>query len=47
MRESDSGHKCWVQMLNHFADINQCMEEGVKKLSNPQRSCRNTNGKRC
>jgi len=22
-----------VQTLNHFADINQCMEEGVKKHS--------------
>ena len=27
MRNSDSGHKC----LNHFADVNQRMEEGVKK----------------
>jgi len=31
MRNSNSGHKCWVQTLNHFAHINQCMEEGVKK----------------
>ncbi|KAM6992309.1 uncharacterized protein LKV04_008361 [Tautogolabrus adspersus] len=31
MRNSDSGHKCWVQTLNHFSDVNQCMEEGVKK----------------
>ena len=31
MRNNDSGHKCWVQTLNHFSDINQCMEEGVKK----------------
>ena len=31
MRNSDSGHKCWVQTLNHFADVNQRMEEGVKK----------------
>ena len=31
MRNSDSGHKCWVQTLNHFADVNQHMEEGVKK----------------
>ena len=29
--KNDSGHKCWVQTLNHFADINQRMEEGVKK----------------
>jgi len=31
MRNNDSGHKCWVQTLNHFSDINQRMEEGVKK----------------
>jgi len=31
MRSSDSGHMYWVQKLNHFADINQFMEEGVKK----------------
>ena len=31
MRNSDSVHKCWVQTLNHFADVNQRMEEGVKK----------------
>ncbi|CAB4039507.1 Hypothetical predicted protein [Paramuricea clavata] len=31
MRNSDSGHKCWVQTLNHFSDVNQRMEESVKK----------------
>ncbi|XP_014680947.1 PREDICTED: uncharacterized protein LOC106820867 [Priapulus caudatus] len=31
MRNSDSGHKCWVQTLNHFLDVNQRMKEGVKK----------------
>lgn len=31
MKNTDSGHKCWVQTLNHFSDINQRMEEGVKK----------------
>ncbi|KAI3378566.1 hypothetical protein SNEBB_000964 [Seison nebaliae] len=31
MRNSDSGHKCWVQTLNHFSDVNQRMEEGIKK----------------
>ena len=31
MRNCDSGHKCWVQTLNHFSDVNQRMEEGVKK----------------
>ena len=30
MKNSDSGHKCWVQTLNHFSDINQRMEENVK-----------------
>lgn len=33
MKNSDSGHKCWVQTLNHFANVNQHMEEGVKKNS--------------
>lgn len=31
MKNSDSGHKCGVNTLNHFSDINQRMEEGVKK----------------
>ena len=31
MRNCDSGHKCWVQTLNHFSDVNQRIEEGVKK----------------
>ncbi|KAG7255643.1 hypothetical protein CRUP_008469 [Coryphaenoides rupestris] len=31
MRNSDSGHKCWVQTLSHFSDVNKRMEEGVKK----------------
>ena len=31
MRNSDSGHKCWIQTLNHFSYINNCMEEGIKK----------------
>ena len=31
MRNSDSDHKCWMQTLNHFTDVNQRMEEGVKK----------------
>ena len=31
MKNSDSGHKCWVQTLNHFSDVNQRMEESVKK----------------
>ena len=31
MRSSDSDHKGRVQPLSHFADINQCIEEGVKK----------------
>ena len=31
MRNSDSGHKCWVQTLNHFSDVNYLMEVAVKK----------------
>ncbi|KAI4795145.1 hypothetical protein KUCAC02_031609 [Chaenocephalus aceratus] len=31
MRHSDSGHKCWVLTLNHFSNVNQRMEESVKK----------------
>ena len=31
MKNNDSGHKCWIQTLNHFSDINDCMEEGIKK----------------
>ena len=31
MRNSDSGHRCWVLTLNHFSNVNQRMEEGVKK----------------
>ena len=26
-----TSHKCWVQTLSYFADVNQRMEEGVKK----------------
>ena len=35
MKNSDSGHKCWIQTLNHFSYINYCMEEGIKR----QRLC--------
>ena len=31
MRNSDSGHKCWMQTLNHFSDVNYLMEVAVKK----------------
>ena len=31
MINSDSGHKCWVQTLNHFSDVNYLMEVAVKK----------------
>ncbi len=33
MRNSDSEHKCWVQTLDHFANVNYRMEESVKKHS--------------
>ena len=29
MRNSFSGHKCWVLTLSHFSDINQRLEEDV------------------
>ena len=29
MRNGDSGHKCWIQSLNHFSYINYCMEGGI------------------
>ena len=31
MRNSDSGHKCWVQTINHFSDVNCLMRVAVKK----------------
>ncbi|TKS86210.1 hypothetical protein D9C73_020327 [Collichthys lucidus] len=31
MRNSDSCHRYWVLTLNHFSNVNQHMEEGVKK----------------
>ena len=31
MKNRASGHKCWVQTLNHFSDVNQRMEEIVKR----------------
>ncbi|CAJ1066509.1 hypothetical protein F7725_020419 [Xyrichtys novacula] len=31
MRNSDSGHKCWVLTLSHFSNINQHMEEDVNQ----------------
>ena len=31
MRNCDSSHKCWIQTLNHFCYINDCMKEGIKK----------------
>ena len=30
---SDSGHKCWVQTLNHFSDVNHLMEVAVNNHS--------------
>ncbi len=31
MRNSDSGQKCWVLTLSHFSDVNQRMEEDIRK----------------
>ena len=33
MRNSFSGHKCWVLTLSHFSDINQRLEEDVSKYA--------------
>ena len=33
MGNSDSGHKCWVQTLNHVSDVNHLMEVDVNKHS--------------
>ena len=33
MRNSFSGHKCWVLTLSHFFDINQRLEEDVSKYA--------------
>ena len=46
MRNSDIGNKCWVQTLNHYADINQCMEGGVKKHCPLQKDLTKTQMKR-
>lgn len=31
MKNSNSGHKCWVQTLNHFSKVNQLMEADVEQ----------------
>jgi len=31
MRYCASGHKCWVQTLNHFSDVNLRILKGVEK----------------
>ncbi len=46
MRNSDSGHRCWVLTLNHFSNINQRMEEGVKKHGPLHRDLAKTQMKR-
>ncbi|KAJ8385110.1 hypothetical protein AAFF_G00192510 [Aldrovandia affinis] len=46
MRNSDSGHKCWVQTLSHFSDVNKRMEEGVKKHGPLQKDLVKTQMKR-
>ena len=33
MRNSFSGHKCWVLTLSHFSDVNQRLEEDVSKYA--------------
>lgn len=46
MRNSESGHKCWVQALNHFSHINHRMEKVVKKYSPVHKDLATTRMKR-
>ena len=46
MSNSYSGHKCWVQALNHFAYVNQRMDEGMKKHRPLHKDLRGTRMKR-
>ena len=46
MRNSDSGHKCWVQTLNHFLDVNHFLEVAVKKCGSLHKDLAKTRMKR-
>ena len=46
MRNSFSGHKCWVLTLSHFSDINQQLEENVSKYAALHRDLLKTQMKR-
>ena len=46
MRNSDSGHKCWVLTLSHFSDVNKRMEEDVQKYVPLHRDLAKTQMKR-
>ena len=46
MRNSVSGHKCWVLTLSHFSDVNQQMEEDVRKHAPLHRDLAKTHMKR-
>ena len=46
MRNSFSGHKCWVLTLSHLSDVKQRTEEGVNKDFPVHRELANTQMKR-
>ena len=46
VRNSFSGHKCWVLTLSHFSDINQRVEEDVSKYAPLHRDLLKTQMKR-
>ena len=46
MRNSFSGHKCWVLTRSHLADVNQRMEEDVCKHFSVHRELAKTQMKR-
>ena len=46
MRNSFSGHKCWVLILSHFSDINQRLEEDTSKYAPLHRDLLKTQMKR-
>ena len=46
IKNSFSGHKCWVLTLSHFSDINQRLEEDVSKYAPLHRDLLKTQMKR-
>ena len=46
MRNSVSGHRCWVLTISHFSDVNRQMEENVRKYTPIHRDLTKTQMKR-